>query len=126
MNSFSMVCRRFHIALGSLEAPGCSRIAPTGGGSCSSKAIFFWRYVRKVLFLKSFLPKVDSPVFSGRQKGDFLQHLTTAREDGESSVPVVFSCPSMKELSAYFTVSAWVIVATFSVGAFFAACFFCG
>jgi hypothetical protein len=33
------------------------------GDCCPSKAIFFWRYVGKVLFLKRFFPKVGSQVF---------------------------------------------------------------
>ncbi|MCK8657537.1 MULTISPECIES: hypothetical protein [Pseudomonas] len=56
------------------------------GGQGLSKAIFAWRYVRKVLFYKSFFPKVDSPYFSGRSKGVFLQPLSNAGRDDVSGI----------------------------------------
>ncbi|MHC8326458.1 hypothetical protein [Pseudomonas sp. LB1P83] len=59
------------------------------GEWCSSKAIFYWRYVGKVLFLKRFFPKVGNPVSSGSKKGIFLQHLTTFTEDGAGGIPVI-------------------------------------
>jgi hypothetical protein len=58
------------------------------GERCSSKAIFYWRYVGKVLFLKRIFPKVGNPVSSGCKKGVFLQHLTTFTEDGARGIPV--------------------------------------
>jgi hypothetical protein len=56
------------------------------GGQGLSKAISGWRYVRKVLFYKSFFPKVDSPYFSGGSKGVFLQPLSNAGRDDVSGI----------------------------------------
>jgi hypothetical protein len=71
------------------------------GDWCPSKAIFYWRYVGKVLFLKRIFPKVGNPVLSGRQKGVFLQYLTTARQDDVRDVPVIFSNLAMNGPSAH-------------------------
>jgi len=68
--------------MGSLGEHRCSRITVTG----LSKAIFGWQYVRKVLFFESFFPEVDSPYFSGRTKGVFLQPLSNARQDDVSDI----------------------------------------
>jgi hypothetical protein len=47
------------MSMAALESPSLS------GEWRSSKAIFCWRYVGKVLFLKSFFLKVGNPVSSG-------------------------------------------------------------
>jgi hypothetical protein len=56
------------------------------GGQGLSKAISGERSVRKVLFYKSFFLKVDSPYFSGRSKGFFLQPLSNAGRDDVSGI----------------------------------------
>jgi hypothetical protein len=45
------------MSIAALESP--SRV----GDCCSSKAIFYGRYVGKMLFLQRFFPKVGNPVF---------------------------------------------------------------
>jgi hypothetical protein len=72
-----------------------------------------------VLFLKRIFPKVGNPVFSGRQKGVFLQHLTTARQDDVSVVPVVFSNLAMNGPLCSFQDSTRVIWLHLGIAAFF-------
>jgi hypothetical protein len=86
MKSFSWFADVMYVVMGSLDEHRCSRISVIVGWTGLSKAIFAWRYVRKVLFYKSFFPKVDSPYFSVRSKGFFLQPLSNAGRDDVSGI----------------------------------------
>jgi hypothetical protein len=72
-----------------------------------------------VLFFESFFPEVDSPYFSGRRKGVFLQPLTNARQGDTSDIPVVCSSLVMDETSAHSDFQPGSFGFIFGIAAFF-------